>query len=462
MHLHRPRTATSNRLAPDSTGTFAAFIAVLAMIVMLWGVRAEASVNAQDGDGWVTREVEGVGASLVEAKTDAVLTALRLIVGEFVRTEVKITGDTAEELIIAFSTADGVKSEQVGDPSFTNEGQVRVKMRVSVKPRQLVEMFEKEAQSAVFIDGETLAAEVAAARMNLQAQQTLLRKLFTDLPVKLLVARLVDRDGKPITDGRPDPKDVKPLGVAEVGIALNIEIYFDLPSYYEKVVPNLMLALGAIASNQGQVDWAMNDWRRAGSSEGSAIRNWPSGYPWASYSPAPTINPRLEPSDRVIAVSIGRDRFGQQETFQAYVVPDVLSTEIERATASIRQAVMVCSLLDAKGSVIRQVRLALNNITPYVLGDGKSGFGPAGFEVGNATSLRFSSAWSIENPAPSASRGPWMAPRFYSNWSSGFLSDILATRIALSLPSSEFERLAGIAFDFETADAVNRQLEGRR
>lgn len=462
MHLHRPRTATSNRLAPDSTGTFAAFIAVLAMILSLWAGRAEASVNAQDGDGWVTREVEGVGASLVQAKTDAVLTALRLIVGEFVRTEVKITGDTAEELIIAFSTADGVKSEQVGDPSLTNEGQVRVTMRVSVKPRQLVEMFEKEAQSAVFIDGETLAAEVAAARMNLQAQRTLLRKLFTDLPVKLLVARIVDRDGKPMTDGRPDPKDVKPLGAAEVGIALNIEIYFDLPSYYEKVVPNLMLALGAIASNQGQVDWAMNNWRLTTAQP----RIWPSGYPMASYEPAPTINPRLEPSDRVIAISIGRDRFGQQETFQAYVIPDVLSTEIEQATGSIEKAVMVCSLLDAKGSVIRQVRLPLNNITPYVSGSGRSsgGFGPAGFEVGNAQSFGDNlAAWSIANPAPYASRGPWMAPRFFGLFIGyPLLSDILATRIALSLPSSEFERLAGIAFDFETADAVNRQLEGRR
>ncbi len=197
------------------------FFATLAVLPAAH-LRAAPTSIAQDGDGWVTREVKGVGESLVKAKTDAVLTALRLIVGEFVRTEVKVTGETAEELIIAFSTADGVKSEQVGQPSFTPDGRVEVTMRVSVKPRQLVEMFEKEAQSAVFIDGETLAAEVAAARMNLDAQRALMRKLFTDLPLKLLVARIVDREGKPITSGRPDPKDVKPLGADTVVMALNI------------------------------------------------------------------------------------------------------------------------------------------------------------------------------------------------------------------------------------------------
>jgi hypothetical protein len=67
----------------------------------------------------------------------------------------------------------------------------------------------------------------------------------------------------------------------------------------------------------------------------------------------------------------------------------------------------------------------------------------------------------MPSPAPYTNQGPWMTPRFCS--SSGYwICDIISTRIATSLPSSEFERLAGIAFDFETKDSANRQLEGRR
>ncbi len=179
------------------------------------------------------------------------------------------------------------------------------------------------------------------------------------------------------------------------------------------------------------------------------------------------MNPRLDPDDRVVAISIGRDRFGSQEQFQAYVIPQSVSEEIARSISSIDEAVMVCSLLDSSGNVIRQIKMDLKEVEPLfkMAPNNQQRTGPPGFEVSDAywdsSGRNLCAGKMVAGPAPQNNQGPWMTPRFTFNYDQ-WICDIVSTRIATSLPSSEFERLAGIAFDFETKDSANRQLEGRR
>jgi hypothetical protein len=128
---------------------------------------------------------------------------------------------------------------------------------------------------------------------------------------------------------------------------------------------------------------------------------------------------------------------------------------------------MVCSLLDSSGNVIRQIKMELEQV-PVIFKtapNNQQRTGPPGFEVSDAyrgsDSPNAGGMKGGYGPAPRNNQGPWMTPRFTFS-SDQWICDIVSTRIATSLPSSEFERLAGIAFDFETKDSANRQLEGRR
>jgi hypothetical protein len=205
-----------------------------------------AGVLAQDED-WVTVEVEGRGETVKAAIQDAIANGLRKIVGEYVTTETMVENDEiVEDLIRSFTVGQQVLTEPVGEPRFEGTTVVMV-MKVSAEPREINAKFEKAAASAIYMDGETLAAELEFAANNLGKQREILEELVRELPARLLVARLIDREGRPIDAGRIPKEDIKRLPDGSHVVALNIECYFDLESWYRKVEPRLREALSAMA-----------------------------------------------------------------------------------------------------------------------------------------------------------------------------------------------------------------------
>jgi len=597
MLINRLQPRVSAGITSPAAGMLASMIALLAVAVALRSGHAESMLCSQAGPGWVTREAEGVGASLVEAKADAIRVALRQAVGEVVRSEIVVDGDAVDEFLIAFSTPEQVRSEQVGSPSLrpdgmiavtmrvaikaqslarafelhatrsggrvtrtvtasapslqaarlaaiadglraivgefvdarvamddekvaevirsfstgtsvqseqvgeatlTPAGEIEVTMRISLRPQELIDMFAAQAQGDILLDAENLAAEIAVARSNIQAQRALMQRLFTDLPIRLLVARLIDRDGRPIVDGRPDHRDVRPVDNDNVAIAFNIEIYFDLPSYYGKVLPNLVTALRAVSSEEQRAELSLLPSTDAGRflfgghdprnppklrlwGSGSAVYKWPYEVFFTASRDAP-----IQPQERVVALSIGRNRDGSSEQWGLWRCPEWIAETIHTAASSVLVTNLALFLLDDERRVVAHsihplawlgpllvagpdhsdggIRLSARTLVrdetagSYRLEWGGGAAYPLTFFEMNgvrpAEKVRpwFMNKWGAE--APWSGRMTFCSPRFCATWFGGSeeIVDILPVRVALILPQSEFERVRSITFDFFTDD----------
>ncbi|MDG2053726.1 MAG: hypothetical protein P8J86_03365 [Phycisphaerales bacterium] len=200
--------------------------------------------------GKQTVEAEGIGKSAVEAERNAIANGIRQIIGEHIDSEIVINDErVVKDLIKSYTTSKNVTSERIGNFRVVGD-EVAVTMRVTAELEPLYAMFRERSTSATVIDGDVLAAELDLARDNIVAQRKILENLLLDLPTRLLIARLVDRDGKPILDGRPTKKDMRPIvGSDQIAIAVNIECYFDLETFYTKVAPALSRALHAMSES---------------------------------------------------------------------------------------------------------------------------------------------------------------------------------------------------------------------
>ncbi len=157
---------------------------------------ANAAASSQDGP--VTVEATGRGESPKEARKEAIVAALRQIVGEYVEADVVIANDeVVKNEILSFSNAGGVKSEQVGQPRFVEGDLVEVTMRVTIDPKPLVARVKGVAKAGARLDGAALAAEIAAAKDDYEAKKRVLDKAFANLPASIMTVKVLDADGSP-------------------------------------------------------------------------------------------------------------------------------------------------------------------------------------------------------------------------------------------------------------------------
>lgn len=106
----------------------------------------------------VTVEATGRGGNAREARQDAIVAALRQIVGEYIEADVQLADEeVVRNEILSFSNAAGVQSEQIGEPRLVGD-EVEVTMKVTVEPRPLVERVRGAAKAGACLDGAALAA----------------------------------------------------------------------------------------------------------------------------------------------------------------------------------------------------------------------------------------------------------------------------------------------------------------
>ena len=204
--------------------------------------------------GSITVEATGTAPSVPEAERIAIANGVRMIVGEHVASELKIENDLLLiDVVKSFTRSSNVKSKRVGRPEVEGEN-VKVTMSVTAELEPLFTMCRDGMTSATAIRGDVLAAEISLVRDNQKAQIKLLQSLLKDLPTKLLVARLIDREGNPITDGRPAAADLRPSLTKSphkmVEVAFNVQTYFDYETYISRVVPSLDSVLSSICTSQ--------------------------------------------------------------------------------------------------------------------------------------------------------------------------------------------------------------------
>ena len=207
--------------------------------------------------GPVTVEATARAASAAEARKEAIVAALRKIVGEYVEADVEIADDeVVKNELLSFSNAGGVKSEQVGDVKLVGD-EVEVTMRVTVEPKPLVARVKGAAKVGAKLDGAALAAEIAAAKDDHEAKKRVLDKAFADLPDAFMTIRIVDSEGKDTKgiDRKLVQVDKK---TGEATVTIPIVLGFDMAVWKNNVYPALDQVLTA-AANKKIVDGLIVD-----------------------------------------------------------------------------------------------------------------------------------------------------------------------------------------------------------
>lgn len=476
-------------------------MAILAIFVSLMASALSPPSFAQEVEP-VTIVATGRGATIGEARKDSIMNALREVVGEYIESDTVMENEEiVNETIIAFSNAESVTSKVI-EKTFEGDDIV-VTAEVTIVPAQIVARVRDSALSAVNIDGESLAAELEANQDNIELQKTTLNRIFKGLAPRLLVARLVDRKGNPIADGRPPKDDIKMSG-DEVLIALNVQIYYDLEVYYEKVYPNLERVLRAVALKslpaevqsdpiisrggreelEGRIlfDHPQAFTRYAGALKRWSVRSSALGMVESHLSPSgEPMNIKLNPQHFAVLLSRSRDHHGLQEGFDAFILPIELAPSIIRWNHGCLD--YGCRMGKVSGFNPR-MRVVLESSSGDVLSRKEFFLPRVGYHQpsysGKAERIPFAEPFFVRvedklttwlfhshsgigtsdlSGGPMAtydllSRKDWnshplfVSPRFGRNGAQGPFSDTILVRGYVSLPKQDFEKLGLIRFDF--------------
>ena len=454
-------------------------INILGILCLFVGLGlTHSTCDAQEVDP-VTVTATGRGATIGEARKDAIMNALREVVGEYIESDTVIENEeVVTDTITAFSNAESVTSK-VLERSFEGDDIV-VTCEVTIIPAQLVGRIKDAALSAVNVDGESLAAELAANQDNVQLQKTTLNKLFEGLAPRLLVARLVDRKGRPIKDGRPAKDDIK-LSGDEVTIALNIEVYYDLKTYYERVYPNLEKVLRAVASKsisdagttEPRYDHMIIKYNGKASTEMSAaFTQYRSSQPKWKFrnNQLGLLDDRgnfhgknQDPQKFVVLLSQSRDRYGENEDFDAFVLSsDLLETFIAYESKgrmsnwgrsdSYSLPRMRAVLESSTGTVLTQKEIPLCQFALH----GQERHNGKREEIPFAEQFMskkgaYLGTWMTGGDdydlggVQNGSRPVVISPRFVFEWCR---NDTVLIRSYITMPKEDFEKLSLIRFDF--------------
>jgi len=313
---------------------------------------AWSSVTEQEGE--VTVEATARGASASEARKEAIVAALRKVVGEYVEADVAIADDeVVRNELLSFSNAGGVRSEQVGEARLVGD-EVEVTMRVTVKPKPLVARVKGAAKAGAKLDGPALAAEIAAAKDDYEAKKRVLEKAFADLPDAFMTIRIVDSEGKEAQGiDRKLVKADKKTG--EATITIPVVLGFDAAVWKNNVRPALHELLTAIAERKVEEGLSLvHDSESWSNNVFKYTRTPVKAMKIGGESPA-----RWQLAEENVAVFLEKEDLGRgrQLNFVMYeVAVDLLPVFLETPARRILRV----RLLDASGELVDGVDVVLN------------------------------------------------------------------------------------------------------
>ena len=431
---------------------------LLTIFISLIAIHAFASNSIAQSADPITIEVRGVGQTQGEARKDAIMNALRQIVGEYIESDTVIeNNELVTDTIRAFTNAESVKSEVI-ERKFEDDHIVLI-CKVTIVPAQIVGKVRDAALSAVNIDGEALAAELEANQDNIELQKETLENLFKGIAPRLLVARLIDREGNPIEDGRIPKDDIMYEG-DDVIFALNIEIYYDLETYYTKVYPTLNRVLRAVALKYLPAEVEASGEK---SNMEIAFTNYPiiHNRKWATNSNSLNLNEsggikEQSPRNFTLLLSRSRNRFGMEEGFDAYIMSNDLLAPITAFRHNSYDGTLPklrVVLESTSGNVIDRIEIPMYK---HAFNRGGGTQEPIPFNEGFYQQQKgdYICTWQTAGDSGLYNDGKLsqypllITPTFKHGRRPGYSHDTIVIRQYLTLHKEDFKKLAKISFDF--------------
>jgi hypothetical protein len=200
-------------------------------------------------EGEVIVLAQGFGTSADAAKKDALMSAVHSAVGSYLESETLIENDELiKEEILQASGSYVQRHEVVRAPEKREDGLWTTTIRAAVRGGQVKERLQSLDIGSTTLDFSNIVGEKLGRITNAKDGAEIFARQFEELLPKLLVARLIDKDGKPSKSPQPI---VKVLEDGRLSCTWYVEVYFDKKLFYEKVVPPMDELLSAIASKNG-------------------------------------------------------------------------------------------------------------------------------------------------------------------------------------------------------------------
>lgn len=294
----------------------------------------------------------GMGVSPADAKKDALVNAMQQAVGSFLDSETLIENDQIIKDKV-LSVSDGfVKSyDVIAGPTGKPNGLVEITIKAVVQKGKVIERLQEARVMKGNVSGKDAAAEVITKIENVEQGRQLLAKNLDGLLEKLLVARLVGADGKPSASVRPSTEIQSDLSLM---CTWNIEIYFDMDAFYNQVVPHLDKVFRAVAEKTGGTMVCDGERVRTTELTGYPIleaKRWSGDIPPSSQRDSKSFQ---------IAISIGRDKYGENERFRWYQFNrNLYAGVIEQMQSKALKLQLRFSAMESGGGVLREEVIAI-------------------------------------------------------------------------------------------------------
>jgi hypothetical protein len=296
----------------------------------------------------------GIGTDPASAKNDALINAMQQTVGSFIDGETIIENDQIiKDKILSVSDGFVERYETIVEPTKRDDGLYETQIKAVVKRGSVLARLKEYKVLKSDVSGKDVAAELITKIANIEQGEQLLEKNLNGLLEKLLVARLVDKDGKAGDNVRPNTKI---LPDRSIECTWNIEVYFDLTQFYQQVSPQLEKVLEAVASDSSGTAICIG--------KKSKIL-WPlTKYPvldlvdWQAKVPEPIS----EEAQVRLGLSIGRDKFGQNERFRIFSLDwNSYGRLLLNLLKSTQMVDLTFYALDSSGGVIHEGRVRISH-----------------------------------------------------------------------------------------------------
>lgn len=411
------------------------FVLTLMFCVQSWAQSEDLVVSAR-----------GLGTTADAAKNDALVNAMQQAVGSFIDSETMIDNDEIiKDKILSVSDGFVQKYDITSPAARRSDGLFEIAIKATVQRGQVIARLKEVRVMKGGVAGKDAAAEVITKIANADQGQELLEKHLDGLLEKLLVARLVGEDGKP-------GEQVKPITKIQPDRRLlcqwNIEVYFDMNAFYQQAVPQLDKVFRAIATQTSGSIVCIG-------SRSNRLTAYTS-YPVLSDPDWRGDNPNLsEKSEDIgILMSVGRDKFGENERFRCYSVnKNLYSGPLAQMSERAGAVKLRFYALDKTGGVIREEIISLDSTAQV------SGQSLAPTREYAPTFLRFDDSFETDNRytrsafvlSPRFAEGPAIRDSSQRNYSlsrdQGYC-DTLMIPFATMVEQDDLEKIAEVRFRF--------------
>lgn len=326
---------------------------LLKLLILTFAFTCSLSSENFAQDSTMTVTSRGIGIDPSAAKKDAFVNAMQQAIGSYVDSETVIeNNEIIKDKILSVSDGFVESYDVISEATRRDDSLYEIQIKATIRRGKMIARLKKARVTGSGVAGKDVAAEVITKIENAEQGEQLLEKHLNGLLEKLLVARLVGKNGKPSKQVRPVTKI---LADKRIECQWNIEVCFDTKAFYRTVRPQLEKVLKVVSTS------AAGKCACLGERQKRYVTST-TGRPLLLLKEWQGKRPKVNRNDEEFPVylSVGRNKSGENERFSIYLLDKNLYLPVfANAVAKTKDVKLHFDALDAEGEVVWQQLIAL-------------------------------------------------------------------------------------------------------